>query len=361
MSWYYADDGQQTGPITEEELEALVKSGKIADQTLVWQEGMANWQPYGTVKPAAVAAPPAASGMPHLTTGAVCRECGKTFPAGEVIRYGDAFVCAACKPIFIQRLREGAGPGGRGEGTATEEEVVAREYEVDIGGCFSQGWDLFKANAGLMIGATVLVYLVVLVANVIPYLSYVLSLVFNGPLLGGLWCFYIRKARGEEASVGDAFSGFGPRFMPLMLTNIVSGILAGLCIVPGIAVLIVGVMTAGGFRGGPSQMGVPLLVGGGLLLVLGIVGTVYLSTIWFYALALVADKGLNFWAAMQLSRRVVAKHWWMNFLLIFVGGLLAGAGFLACVVGLLVTIPLYYAILTQHYQKVFGDLAPSGS
>jgi hypothetical protein len=357
MSWYYADSGQQKGPITDEELQALVRSGKITDQTLVWQEGMANWQPYGTVKPAA-AAP---SGLPPLTGGVVCRECGKSFPPGEVIRYGDVFVCAACKPVFIQRLREGAGPGGTGAGVATEEEVAAREYEVDIGSCFSQGWDSFKANAGIMIGATVLVYLVVLVVNVIPYVSYILALVFNGPLLGGLWYFYIRKTRGEEATVGDAFSGFGPRFLPLMLTNIVSGLLAGLCVVPGVLVLVLSFFAGGGFRGGPPHLAVPVVVGGVLLLLLGIVGAVYLSTIWFYALALVADKGLNFWAAMQLSRRVVIKHWWMNFLLIFVAGIIAGAGVLACLVGLLVTGPLYFAILTQHYQKVFGDLAPSGS
>jgi hypothetical protein len=353
MSWYYAEDGQQTGPITEEELQKLVDSGRITDQTLVWREGMANWQPYGTVKPAAP------SGLPPLTGGVVCRECGKSFPAGEVIRYGDFFVCAACKPVFIQRLREGAGPGGAGVALATEEEVAAREYEVDIGSCFSQGWEVFKANAGIMIGATFLVYLVVIVVNVIPYVSVILALVFNGPLLGGLWHFYIRRTRGEEATVGDAFSGFGPRFLPLMLTTIVSGILAGFCLVPGIAVFAAGVLMMGGFRGGPPHLGVPVSVGGGLLFVAGIVGAVYLSTVWFYALALVADKGLNFWAAMQLSRRVVGKHWWMNFLLIFVSGLVAAAGLLACGVGVLVTGPLYLAILTQHYQKVFGDLAPS--
>jgi hypothetical protein len=356
MNWYYAENGEQKGPITDEELQGLVRSGKISDPTLVWHEGMTNWQPYGTVRPGASTG---ALGMAPLAGGVICRQCGRSFLATEVTQYGEVFVCGACKPAFLERLREGAGLSGVGPAMATADEVVAREYEVDIGSCFSHGWELFKANAGVMIGATVLVFLALFAVNVVPYLNYALSLILNGPLLGGLWRFYIRKTRNEQAGIGDAFSGFGPRFVPLMLTNIVSGVLAGLCVVPGIAALVAGLFMAGGFRGGPPSFSAPLLVGAGVLLLAGIAGAIYLSTVWFYALALAADKGLNFWPAMQLSRRVVSKHWWMNFLLIFVVGMLAAAGLLACLVGLLVTGPLYFAILTQQYQKLFGDLAPS--
>jgi uncharacterized RDD family membrane protein YckC len=38
----------------------------------------------------------------------VCTECGKIFPIDETIPYGNARVCAACKPIFLQKLKEGA-------------------------------------------------------------------------------------------------------------------------------------------------------------------------------------------------------------------------------------------------------------
>ena len=42
----------------------------------------------------------------------VCAECGKSFYQEEMIRYGDAWVCAACKPIFIQKLKEGVSVAG---------------------------------------------------------------------------------------------------------------------------------------------------------------------------------------------------------------------------------------------------------
>ncbi len=38
----------------------------------------------------------------------VCVECGKLFAADEMIKHGDSYVCAGCKPIFMQKLAEGA-------------------------------------------------------------------------------------------------------------------------------------------------------------------------------------------------------------------------------------------------------------
>ena len=52
MSWYYADGGQQVGPIEEAALDELVRQGTVRGDTLVWREGMASWQPHGTLRPA---------------------------------------------------------------------------------------------------------------------------------------------------------------------------------------------------------------------------------------------------------------------------------------------------------------------
>jgi uncharacterized RDD family membrane protein YckC len=37
----------------------------------------------------------------------LCSECGKMFYDEEMISYGESKICAACKPIFFQKLREG--------------------------------------------------------------------------------------------------------------------------------------------------------------------------------------------------------------------------------------------------------------
>jgi hypothetical protein len=108
MNWYYALDGQQAGPVSETQLDELLRSGKINLDTPVWREGMAGWQPLNAVRTADPSVP---SGMP---SGVVCVECGRTFPAGEVIKLNQSWVCAQCKPIFLQRLTEGAAPSGVG-------------------------------------------------------------------------------------------------------------------------------------------------------------------------------------------------------------------------------------------------------
>ena len=51
MNWYYVSAGRQAGPVEEAQLEDLFRTGKIQAETLVWKEGMANWQPYREVKP----------------------------------------------------------------------------------------------------------------------------------------------------------------------------------------------------------------------------------------------------------------------------------------------------------------------
>jgi len=45
--WYYAVDGASVGPVSEEEFKQLIASGTIHSTTLVWQEGMADWVPFG--------------------------------------------------------------------------------------------------------------------------------------------------------------------------------------------------------------------------------------------------------------------------------------------------------------------------
>ena len=49
MNWHYAVGGQQFGPLSEAEFLQKVGGGIIQADTLVWREGMANWQPWREV------------------------------------------------------------------------------------------------------------------------------------------------------------------------------------------------------------------------------------------------------------------------------------------------------------------------
>lgn len=67
MNWYYANAGQQVGPVSQEEFQNLAASGTIRADTLVWREGMSNWLPYSSV--AGSTPPPSASPSPIFTPG----------------------------------------------------------------------------------------------------------------------------------------------------------------------------------------------------------------------------------------------------------------------------------------------------
>lgn len=104
MTWYYEQAGEQRGPITDTDLENLFRAGTIRPETMVWREGMDNWQSYSQAKNIA-GAPPLVGAIPGKI---FCAECGKPFAPEEMIKFGDRYVCALCKPIFVQKLREGA-------------------------------------------------------------------------------------------------------------------------------------------------------------------------------------------------------------------------------------------------------------
>ena len=49
MDWYYAEGGQSLGPVSDDEFQSLVSSGKIGSDTLVWHDGMEDWLPHSQV------------------------------------------------------------------------------------------------------------------------------------------------------------------------------------------------------------------------------------------------------------------------------------------------------------------------
>jgi hypothetical protein len=110
VNWYYSDKGQQRGPIDEAEFERLIREGTITPATLVWREGLANWQPLSQARPAQ-AGPPPAPGT------ARCAACGNVFPQSDLIQIEGRAICATCKPTVMQQIKEGVTPatGDTGE------------------------------------------------------------------------------------------------------------------------------------------------------------------------------------------------------------------------------------------------------
>lgn len=103
LMYHYSLNGQQLGPVTEEQLRQMVAAGQLNASTLVWREGLADWQPLGAV-------------IPGITSNAVqCSVCKQTYPVDQTLQIGGQTVCAGCKPRYMQELREGAAGAGKNE------------------------------------------------------------------------------------------------------------------------------------------------------------------------------------------------------------------------------------------------------
>ena len=155
------------------------------------------------------------------------------------------------------------------EAEALAHELVARDYDLNIGSCLSRGWALVKNDFWPVVGVTALVILLLNAAN-----STLIGLVVGGPLTGGLWLYFLKKIRGEHPDVGTVFSVFSFAFVPLFLAGLVTWLL--------------------------TLLGLVCLILPGI----------YLAVAWLFTLALVIDKRLDFWPAMELSRRTINRHWW---------------------------------------------------
>ena len=223
-----------------------------------------------------------------------------------------------------------APPPRPAKAAAIAQEILARDYTLNIRSCLRRGWNLLKRNFWPFLGITALVTALFAFAVLFssatakgsPEVGSLVAALVGGPLWGGLWFYYLKKIRQEPVTVETAFCGFNPHWiLHLFLAGLVTSMLIWLgffcLVIPGI----------------------------------------YLVIAWMFPLQLVMDKHLNFWSAMELSRKVVTKHWFkfLGFALVLL--LLLFAGALAFVIGILITTPLVMATLMYAYEDIFGGVS----
>jgi uncharacterized membrane protein len=188
---------------------------------------------------------------------------------------------------------------------------------LPLGDYFKTGWGLFNQYPGGFVGFCLLYLLIQAALHSIPYLGKVASFAISTPLLIGNFIVSAKLLHGQTPVFRDFFTGF-QYFLPLLLLSVVAGLFISI---------------------------------GTLLL---IIPGVYLIVAYMFASYLVVDRGLDFWPAMELSRRTVHPRWFSYFAFVLLVVLLNLAGAVALGVGLLVTIPLSFCAVTAAYADLFG-------
>ena len=112
MNLYYEVGDKQVGPIGKTELQSLVKTKKLNAKTMVWQEGMESWEELGVFIRNQQGKGVQKSTPADIVPRSVCSECGQAFAEENMIRFQESWVCAGCKPVFIQKVKEGVSVTG---------------------------------------------------------------------------------------------------------------------------------------------------------------------------------------------------------------------------------------------------------
>jgi hypothetical protein len=306
-------DQKEYGPASTEQIRQWIAEGRLNAQSIVRPEDGLDWTPIGRLPEFAEALGLQAPLPPAMGTVSV--------------------------PVSIEQLAE-------------------RDYDLDIGACVSRAWALMKNNFGTIFGGGAVylgIQLVVSLLGQIPILGVVIA-VANGifvaaPLMAGLYYFLLKNIRRQSVEIGDIFAGFRSNYVQLILTYVVMMLLCFLVAMPG------GFITGfGAFQMVNQHVATParvLVVCVGVALM--VLPLIYFTVSWLFALALVIDKQMSFWPALQLSRRMVNKHWWTVFGLLVIGSLINIAGLFACCVGLFISVPVAFASLMYAYEDIFSS------
>ncbi len=263
-----------------------------------------------------------------------CTNCGNSFPEDELIELEGQQICAICKPIILQKLKEGAvatSSGGLEAG-------IAGQYSFQIGEVLSEGWAKVNGAKGAIFGGVFAMYaisfLIMLIGGMLVGL---LGLNENGMMLAiisqlGLQLIYtaltvvltagimmmgVRQAADESINFSMLFDGIA-KVKPLLIAMILQTII--------------------------------VIIGFLLLIIPGI----YLSIAYGLTYPLIMDKDLGPWEAMEASRKAIHHSWFQVFGLSFVMGLIFMVSAIPLGIGLIWTIPMGTIVLGVVYRIIFG-------
>jgi len=136
-------------------------------------------------------------------------------------------------------------------------------------------------------------------------------------LLAGFYVVSAKLLQRRGPEFQDFFAGF-QFFLPLFLLSVISSLL--------------------------------IILGFILLILPGI----YLTVCYLFASMLVIDRRLDFWPAMELSRRTVQTQWFGFFVFVLLLVLVNLGGALLLGIGLLVSLPVSACAVAAAYADVFG-------
>ncbi len=200
---------------------------------------------------------------------------------------------------------------------------MSNEIKMDIGGWLQQGFRLYFSNGQDFL----LIFVSMLIATIISVVTFGL---LAGPMMAGVLSILLRLVDEKEPrpEISEVFHGFN-KFADAFVFSLVWWL-----VVPfGISMIL---------------LFVPLL---GPLLAMAAVWAV--CTVTMFGMFFIVEEGKTFSTATRKSFDTVKEHFWPLFGLNVVALLITAAGGVVCLIGGLVTAPIYWCVVVFVYRKFF--------
>ena len=220
---------------------------------------------------------------------------------------------------------------------------------------FKQGWAMFAANPGIWIALAVVLIVIIVALNIVPFIGPLAANLLTPLFTAGLLAACEKSARGEPGSeaveISDLFAGFKRNASNLAMLGVLY-MLGMLAIFFVVAILSGGSIAGGMMMGQAAGIGVAF---GGILLatLLSLVLSVPLFMAMWFAPALVYFNNMAPIEALKASFNACLK----NLLVFLVFGVVAMilSFFAALPVGLgfLILIPVLAGSLYVAYRDIF--------
>ena len=172
----------------------------------------------------------------------------------------------------------------------------------------------------------------------IPVVGSIGSILVTYPLYMGFAIVAHRIHNQQSFEFQDFFKGFED-FVQLFLVYLIIILIAIVIMIPLGIMAFVGMDMTTSLEYGE----IPDFFSNGtfvLVFFLVMVPMIYLMTAWRWAPYLVVFYKYSFWDALETSRRLVSRNFWITLGFIVVIGLLAVAGMVALFIGMVVTVPM---------------------
>jgi hypothetical protein len=238
------------------------------------------------------------------------------------------------------------------------EQIKSEGYDFSIKHFINKAWELFKIEAGSMIGYCVLLILGFAIVTFIPFIGPLSRALFQTPLMMGFVYVAARLYQNKTIEFSNYFDGIKD-FLKILIISLLNGIFILLTLLPAIIFMLY--KLTNGFDldilRSPGNI-MPLLQNPAVILSLAlglfllVLPAFYLSLCMQFSVYFVIFLNADYWKAIQWSIVIVNKKIGHFILMSIVIGALVILSFIPFLLGLLIIIPLSFLIKYVMFHEI---------